>query len=228
MTDTNDPRDAETPPMDAEISKTMAEAEKAVDALRPEDEADIEIAGASRDRDAVEDALAERITELEDEVAKTKDKWLRAVADLDNFKKRSKRDMDDTVARASQKLLQAFLPTADNLERALEIAAPALQQASGANEQNIQQVVTGLRMVRDEFLSALRKQGIEPIEAVGLPFDPAVHDALQQIDSSDHAPGTVVQEFEKGYKQGERLLRPARVIVAGAGSGGAKTEAGEA
>ncbi len=228
MTDHKDPRDAgsSAPKLEDEISKAMAEAEQAVEALHPDHahggEADIEIEDDGEHRDAVEDALAERIAELEEELAKTKDKWLRAVADHENYKKRSKREMDDAVVRGSQKLLQAFLPTVDNLDRALEIAEPALQAASDGNEDNIQQVVTGIRMVRDEFLGALRKQGIEPVDAVGTPFDPSVHDALQQIDSPDHAPGTVIREFEKGYKMGERLLRPARVIVAGSGSGGAK------
>ncbi len=61
--------------------------------------------------------------------------------------------------------------------------------------------------------------------SVGHPFDPAIHEALQQIDSPDHAPGVVVREWEKGYRQGDRLLRPARVVIAGPGSGGGKPEA---
>jgi molecular chaperone GrpE len=222
MTHSNDPTDARTAPkMDAEISKAMAEAEQAVESLRPDsaDGLDLEIEDATPGRDAVEDALAERIAELEDELAKAKDRWLRAVADNENFKKRSKREMEDAVVRGSQKLLQAFLPTVDNLDRALEIAVPALEESSVENKANIQQVITGLTMVRDEFLGALKKQGIDPVESVGLAFDPAVHDALQQVDSPDHAPGTVVREFEKGYRMGDRLLRPARVIVAGSGSG---------
>ena len=228
MTDHKDPTDAgsSAPKLEDEISKAMAEAEQAVEALHPDHagagEADIEIEDDSEHRDAVEDALAERIAELEEELAKTKDKWLRAVADHENYKKRSKREMDDAVVRGSQKLLQSFLPTVDNLDRALEIAEPSLQAASDGNEDNIQQVVTGIRMVRDEFLGALKKHGIDPVDAVGTPFDPAVHDALQQIDSPDHAPGTVIREFEKGYKMGERLLRPARVIVAGAEPAGAE------
>ena len=75
-------------------------------------------------------------------------------------------------------------------------------------------------MVLKEFLGALGKQGIEPVPSVGTPFDPSMHEALQQLDSPDHPPGYVIREFEKGFKAGDRLLRAARVIIAGAGSTG--------
>src|SRR5687768_6534763 len=190
--------------MDAEIDRTMAEAEAAVRALEHEhdtaDDEDAPPAAAEPSRDAVEDALAERITELEEELAQTKDRWLRAVADLENYKKRTKRETDETVLRKTQQLLTSFLPTVDNLERALEISQPALAEVKGPAAQTIDQLVKGLLIVRDEFISALRKHGIEPLETVGQPFDPAVHDALQQMDSPDHAPGVVIREFERGYK----------------------------
>lgn len=202
--------------MSAEIERTMAEAEAAVSGIGDEgDEAAVEI----EDVEEVDvDAL---LAEKDEEIASLKDKWLRAVADHENYKKRIKRDIDDAKARVTQSLLSSFLPTVDNLERALEIAEPAAAQASDDNAANVEQVVKGLRMVRDEFLGGLKKHNIEPVPSVGQPFDPAIHDALQQIDSPDHAPGVVIREFEKGFKLGERLLRPARVIVAGAGSGGA-------
>jgi len=208
--------------MSDEIERTMAEAAAAVSALG-DDEQPASAGGGSgggefEDDDTIDfDAM---LAAKDDEIASLKDKWLRAVADHENYKKRVKRDIDDAVSRKSQSLLTSFLPTVDNLDRALEIAEPAAAQASDDNAANVEQVVKGLRMVRDEFLAGLKKQGIEPVPSVGVPFDPAVHDALQQIDSPDHAPGVVIREFEKGYKQGDRLVRPARVIVAGAGSGG--------
>lgn len=203
--------------MSAEIERTMAEAEAAVSGISGE-ELDVDVIDDD-DEDTVDfDAL---LAEKDQQIAALKDKWLRAVADHDNFKKRVKRDIDDASARVTQSLLSSFLPTVDNLERALEIAIPAAASASEANAASVEQVVKGLTMVRDEFLNGLKKHKIEPVPAVGEPFDPAIHDALQQIDSPDHAPGVVVREFEKGFKLGNRLLRPARVIVAGAGSGGA-------
>lgn len=154
----------------------------------------------------------ERAELAEAEKAELKDKWLRAVAELENYKKRVRREIDDATFRAQQNLLNAFLPTVDNLERAQELAR--------SNEQ----LFKGIQMVVSGFLSALARHGVEPVPAVGHPFDPAIHEALQQMDSPDHAPGTVIREWEKGYRQGDRLLRPARVVIAGPGSSGGKSE----
>ena len=211
-------RDGTKTDLTDEIDRTMAEAEAAVSGSTDlDDEPELEIEDGSAE--AADDASAQ-VARLEDELSATKDKWLRAVADLENYKKRVKREMDEAVLRATQQLLSAFLPVMDNLERALEVAEPAANNASDDNAKNVQNLVLGIRMVKDEFLGALSRHGIEPVGAVGEPFDPSVHDALQQMDSPDHAPGVVIREFEKGYRMGERLLRPARVIVAGSGSTG--------
>lgn len=196
-----------------EIRRTMAEAEAAVSKME-DVEAAAEAAGeqGSSSSDDAASGLAAAVVELEAEVQATKDKWLRAVADLENYKKRVKREIDEASMAAVQRLLPSFLPTMDNLERALDVAGPTA---------SIEQLVKGIQMVRDEFSTALRKHGIEAVPSVGAPFDPAIHDALQQIDSPDHAPGTVIREFERGYRMGERLLRPARVVIAGPGSTGA-------
>jgi molecular chaperone GrpE len=156
-----------------------------------------------------DDDVADRLAQSQEEAAGLKDKWLRAVADLDNYKKRTRREIEDAVFRARQDLLSSFFPTADNLDRALELAR---------GDDNL---FKGIEMVAREFKGALAKFGIEAVPGVGHPFDPAIHEALQQVDSPDHPPGVVVREFEKGYRQGDRLLRPARVIIAGPGSTGA-------
>lgn len=159
-------------------------------------------------------ADAAKLAKSEQEVAGLKDKWLRAVAELENFKKRTRREIDDAVFRARQDLLTSFFPTADNLDRALELAR--------GNEQ----LFKGIEMVAHEFRSALARNGIEAVPTVGQPFDPAMHEALSQVDSPEHAPGTVTFEFERGYRQGDRLLRPARVVIAGPGSKGGDTKPG--
>ncbi len=225
----------------AEIDKTMAEAEAAVQGVTNDenvveildDDASADAAGDDDGASAAELAeLRERVATLESQVAATKDKWLRAVADLENYKKRTKREMDDQSLRTSKSLLTGFLPVVDNLERALEVAEPTAAGASDENAENVRNLVQGLKMVRQEFLGALSRNGIEAIDSIGQTFDPSQHDALQQMDSPDHAPGVIIREFEKGYKMNDRLLRPARVIVAGAGSTGApaedtKSDAGE-
>lgn len=149
-----------------------------------------------------------RLAQAEAEIASLKDKWLRAVAEFDNYRKRTRREIEDAVFQARQDLLSSFFPTADNLERALELVR---------GDDNL---FKGIEIVAHEFRGALAKFGIEAVPGGGHPFDPAIHDALQQVDSADHAPGVVIREFEKGYRQGDRLLRPARVIVAGPGSTG--------
>jgi molecular chaperone GrpE len=210
MTPKQDPKSE--PDLSEEIERTMAEAEAAVSGSRDDagDDHDAPAAGAAGGA-GVDAELAATVVELENELGATKDRWLRAVAELENYKKRVKREMEESALRTTQTLLASFLPAIDNLERALEAAG------SGST---LEQVVKGIHMVRDEFVGALKRHGIESVESVGKPFDPAVHDALQQIDSPDHPPGMVIREFERGYKMGDRLLRPARVIVAGAGSTG--------
>ena len=169
---------------------------------------DTQDAAGTPTAEATASADAEKLAKSEQEVASLKDRWLRAVADLENYKKRTRREIDDAVFRARQDLLTSFFPTADNLDRALELAR--------GNEQ----LFKGIEMVTHEFRSALTRNGIEAVPSVGHPFDPAMHEALSQVDSPDHAPGTVTFEFERGYRQGDRLLRPARVVIAGPGSKG--------
>lgn len=202
--------DPQQPDVDSNIEEVMRAAEEAVDKVRSGQSDDPEGDDDDLERDLAAD-LAVELEQAQAEVASLRDKWLRAVADLDNYKKRVKRDIDDANHRAVQNLLGSFLPVGDNLERALSVAGP------DTNEQ----LLKGLEMVRQEFLGALAKHGIKAIESVGRPFDPNLHDALQQMDTPDYAPGIVMLEYEKGYLRGDKLLRPARVIVAGPGSTGA-------
>ena len=120
--------------------------------------------------------------------------------------------MDDQKQRDAMRLLADFFPVLDNLDRALE----TVKATTGGEGQ----IGDGIRLVRREFLGALKKHDIVPLESVGQRFDPAFHEALQQVDSPDHPPGVVMFEFEKGFLRGERLLRPARVVVASPNSTG--------
>jgi molecular chaperone GrpE len=147
--------------------------------------------------------LREQLSAAQSEAAGNRDRWLRAVAELENYKKRVKRDIDDAVQRAVQGLLSDFLPVADNLDR-------ALAALSGANEQ----VAAGVKMVQGVFASALERHGIEAVPGLGSPFDPAIHEALQQVASQDYPPGTVVAVFEAGYTRNGKLVRPAKVVIA--------------
>ncbi len=173
---------------------------------------------ASADAEAADErpSMEEIVAELDQELTATKDKWLRAVAELDNYKKRVKRDIDDAVFRARKSLLGDFLPTVDNLERALTLTK--------SNEE----LAKGIKMVSSEFIKALAKHGIQPVPSVGHAFDPAIHEALQQMPSDKYAPGIVTIEYEKGFRFNERLLRAARVIVASPDSTGTEGVSSEA
>jgi molecular chaperone GrpE len=155
---------------------------------------------------------AARIAELEAAVAKLEqekkenfDKYLRAVADLENYRKRGKRDLDDARAEAKTKVLKEMLPVVDNLERAVEHAEKSGEPGA---------VVDGVRLVLRQFLTSFERVDVTPVDAANQPFDPNLHEAISQQETDEFPPGTVVQVLQRGYRLGDRLLRPALVVVA--------------
>jgi molecular chaperone GrpE len=145
------------------------------------------------------------LTQAQAEAARLKDAWLRTAADFDNFRKRTRRELDDARRNGREDLLRVLLPVFDNLERALQSA----QRSS-----DVRAMADGLKMVERQFVDALGREGIVRIPTVGQPFDPSVHEAIQQVETGDHEPGTVLAEVQPGYTQGDRLLRAAMVVVA--------------
>lgn len=148
---------------------------------------------------------AERIAELEAKQKDTHDRLLRALADNENFKKRVRKDLDDARHDASGRVLKEILPVLDNLERALAHADKQGADAAG--------VVEGVRLVLRQFAQALERCGVTVIEAKGKPFDPNLHEAVSQVETAEHPPGTVVEVLQSGYRIGERLLRPTLTVV---------------
>jgi len=128
----------------------------------------------------------------------------RTQADFENYRKRSTREAAAAQERGAVKLAKALLPAVDNLERALAHAP------DGADD-----FVAGLKHVHSDVLAALAKAGIEVFSPDGEPFDPMLHEAVAQQPIEGAAPGTVVEVFQRGYKIGETVVRPARVVVAG-------------
>ncbi len=139
-----------------------------------------------------------------DELAELEDRWRRALADLDNLRKRYAREVDREREAERARVAAAWLPVLDNLERALE-------HAGGDQEA----LVEGLRSVRDQAVGVLAALGYPRQDEPGVPFDPARHEAVGVVEDSGAAPGTVVRVVRPGYGQGERQLRPAAVAVAG-------------
>jgi molecular chaperone GrpE len=147
----------------------------------------------------------EIVAELEEKLAAEHERLLRAAADLDNLRKRTRRDVEDAAIRGRSEILDALLPAIDSLDLALGSSDP--DGSAGP-------VLDGVEMVRKQFLSSMSRFGLAPVEtAVGEMFDPAVHEAVAQIPSTDHPVGEVIEEMRKGYTLGDRLLRAAMVVV---------------
>jgi molecular chaperone GrpE len=124
-------------------------------------------------------------------------------ADFENFRKRAQRDPDALVARAGERIVKELLPVLDDLERALEAA----EQHEEAKLED------GVKLVHRQLEQLLAKEGLAPVETDGM-FDPHVHEALLTQPAADAEPGSVVEVLQKGYRLGDRVLRPARVVVA--------------
>jgi len=150
---------------------------------------------APLDADAVEELRRERET--------LQDRLLRTAADFDNYRKRVDRDRREVADMAVADAVQDLLPIIDNLERAL--------QAQGGDADSLRK---GVELIHKQALDLLRKRGVTTIEALGADFDPNRHQAVVHEASDEHREGEVMQEMQRGYVLGERLLRPAMVKVA--------------
>ena len=150
------------------------------------------------------DALRAKLHEKEQEAAENYDRYVRAVADLENYKKRALRDKADAVKYGNENVIRDLLPLTDSLDRALKQAEASC---------DFEAFRKGLEMLRVQLLGSLEKHGVQAIDSLEKPFDPNVHEAMMQVDSDTHEDNQVVDEFEKGYTLNGRLLRPARVSV---------------
>ncbi len=136
--------------------------------------------------------------------AENYDKYVRAVADLDNFRKRAAREKADAIQYGNEALLRDILPLVDGIDRALEHAC---------NSEDFEAFKKGLKLLQGQLLGCLQKHGVEVIDTAGKGFDPHVHEAMMQVESAQHEESQVVGEFERGYLLNGRLLRPAKVSV---------------
>lgn len=137
------------------------------------------------------------------EIDELRDRLLRLAADFDNYRKRSRREIEEARRFGIDALLHDIVPVADNLERAL-----------AHSQDDKSPVVEGVRMVARQLTDVLKGHGVTGFSSVGEVFDPERHEAVTQRACADQAPGTVVEELQKGYMLQDRLLRPARVVVA--------------
>lgn len=156
-------------------------------------------------KDAVEEAVElDPVEQLQSEVKELNDRWMRSQAELENVRRRARRDVEDQIKFASQNVIGDLLEVVDNLNRALS--------ASNGNEAESQGVVSGVRMVVQQFEDVLQRHGCVRMKSEGQKFDPNVHEAIQMVPN-DLPSGMVVQEVRSGYQLHDRVIRPAQVIV---------------
>jgi molecular chaperone GrpE len=153
---------------------------------------------------------AAQIAALHVEIADLKDRYVRAVAEVENIRKRAEREKQDATQFAFARFAKDLLSVADNFERALEIMKPEKRATLPAEAQS---VFEGIEATQRQMFSVFERFGIKRIEAMGQKFNPNLHDAIAEIPSTQHPPGSVYAVAEHGYVIGERLLRAAKVAI---------------
>jgi molecular chaperone GrpE len=168
---------------------------------------------------AEEEARAETLTEpsqsgegrdLEDELARSEDRYRRALADLDNYRKRSAQEVERRVSERGDQIVRDWLEAVDSVDRALRMQEPTNELAAG------------LRAVMEQMEAILERQGVQRIGAPGDRFDPALHEAVAVRETDAVPDRTVVEVARSGYGRGDQVLRPAQVVVSRGGEGGSR------
>ena len=151
-----------------------------------------------------DDTETATLPDLQEELLAAQDKYLRLAAEFENYKRRSQRDLSEAIKFANESLLKNLLPVIDNLERAIQCGKDA-----GLNNA----VMDGIELTRKSFFFSFEKLGLRQISSAGQAFDPSMHQAVAQVESSTLEPNMVVDEFQKGYFLHDRIARPAMVTV---------------
>ena len=191
--------------MVAKVKKDTAEAREGLPKKtgEPHAAAGETVAEVPAKTDKAEDLMV-KLQDAEKKAAENYDKYVRAVADLDNYRKRAAREKADAIQYGNETLLRDILPLVDGMDRALEHAC---------NSEDFEAFKKGLKLLQRQLLGCLQKHGVEMIDTAGKDFDPHVHEAMMQVESAEHEDRQVVGEFERGYLLNGRLLRPAKVSV---------------
>ena len=160
--------------------------------------------GAIASEPNCEESPEDPLKALEQEKNELADRLLRTMAEFDNYRKRVTREKEGLVKYGIERIALEILPVVDNFERALEPS----QQAT-----DVDPVIDGLKMILKQLVTALEKFEIKPFNSIGEQFSPEIHEAMAQQEHPDHADNTVIEQLQKGYMLGKKMLRPARVIV---------------
>lgn len=153
------------------------------------------------------ESLEKQLEELSAEKLETFEQLQRVSADYANFQKRAPKQIADSVAYEKKAILRSLLTSVDNFEHALSHASTA------SGEEALDNIIKGIQMVFDHMLDALKTHGVKPIDALGQPFDPNMHEAMMRRSEPDKDDNTVLEVYQAGYMIGEQVLRPSKVIV---------------
>ncbi len=175
-------------------------------------------AGTEAQTAAQLDELQKTLAAKTDEAKGFQEKYLRLAAEFENYKRLSLREQRESSLFANERILKDLLPIIDNLERAVRAA----KENPAGNA-----LIQGIELTLKQFSEMLTKFGVTPVPSIGEPFDPAYHQAVTKLESATSPENTVVEEYQKGYRLHERILRAAMVAVAAPGSGGGTAEAAE-
>lgn len=148
--------------------------------------------------------LRAKLTQIAEEAEEYKDKYIRALAEMENQRKRLEREKIDFQKYANERFILSIIPVMDNFERAIKSA----EEIDVAKE-----LTEGIKMIFKQLKEVLEKKGVKPFESLGEKFDPKKHEAFLAIESEKHEPSTIVEEIEKGYLLGDKVIRPAKVAV---------------
>jgi molecular chaperone GrpE len=168
-----------------------------------------------------------RLAVVEAERDEMKDRMLRIAADFENWKKRARKEQDEGEAKVRESVLKDILDVMDNLERAVSAYGPTEAGTARAGTVDGSAILKGVGLVLRLFQSKLERYGVKPIEARGQPFDPRIHEAISRIESVDIPSGSVAAELQRGYRIGDRLLRPSLVSVSAGPTDGRSGEGGQ-
>jgi molecular chaperone GrpE len=173
---------------------------------RPEESLESPTAASQTESPEETVALREELGKKEEEVKEARDRYLRTMADFENFRKRAQKERVEQTQFANEKLIKEVLPVLDNIERAI----------AHSSEKDLGKILEGLELIQKQLLTALGKFGVTPIESLHQPFDPAVHQSIGQVESDGEAgddEDRVASEAQKGYLLNDRVLRPSLVMI---------------
>jgi molecular chaperone GrpE len=204
-------------PDEAEGWESLSEESEGTLAVNPELEAALREASEAIDEDghakgdeapaSSEEFSGEEIERMAGQLVENRDKYVRLLADFDNFRRRAHKDRQDVIQYGHENLVKDLLSTVDNLDRAIEHA----HRNDGGD---LASLLQGVELVQRELYAVLAQHEVRAIDAEGSEFDPALHEAMAHVQDDSAAPNTVIEVLQRGYQLRDRLLRPARVVVA--------------